>query len=98
MEGKIKQIGDIFYVLGVDNVGPGDLVINGDDILQVNQSTCVFYNEKVIGTTKVNVSDGDSVEIRFKCGKGKDCNYPFCNGSCGGNKDFYLLGIEERGY
>lgn len=73
---------------------------NENEVVQVNQSTCIFHSEKVIGeiNQELPLNDGDIATILFKCKNKSDCNYPFCSGSCEGNDGFYVSGYEERGY
>lgn len=46
----------------------------------------------------VKVTEGEEVDIYFKCAKRNACGYPFCGSSCEGNSGFYVAGREERGY
>lgn len=89
------------YAVKEANIKPGDLSYNRAGIIcQANQSTCIFFEVKVIGQINkgVEVSDNEDIEILFKCAKKSECTYPFCGGSCGGNEGFYVAGKEERGY
>ena len=89
------------YVVARTQVSPGDLSFNGDNIIcQVNQSTCIWFDYKVIGEVNsgVDVVDGEMVDIFFKCAARDKCNYPFCGSACPGNDGFYIPGREERGY
>jgi hypothetical protein len=90
-----------FYATSKEKVNPGDFSFNGENqIVQANQSTCVWFTHKVIGLVNpsVKVEDGEEVLILFKCAKEKHCGYPFCGKECGGNSGFYVAGREDRGY
>lgn len=83
---------------------PGDLVIGKDDILfEVNQSTCVFYNRKVVATIPLGkgAKDGEKVTLVWDCIGGKDCQYPICGQyvKCFGKPDNpRVKEYEERNY
>ena len=61
MEGIIKYVfateeskSKTPVVLMESDLKPGDLVVGKDDVLfEVNQSTCVFYDKKVVGTIPI---------------------------------------------
>lgn len=46
----------------------------------------------------VIVSEGEEIDILFKCAYKEKCGYPFCGFYCGGNSGFYVAGIEEISY
>lgn len=99
---KLKLEGKeaLFLVLHT-TLQAGDWGISEDgEVVQVNQSTCIFHAQKVLGTANpsFNLKDGDIVEIRFKCFYLDICQYPFCSGNCKGVKDYYLPDFETRGY
>jgi hypothetical protein len=80
---------------------PGDWSFNEKkELVQTNQSTCVWFNTTVVGPVNegVSVVDGEEVEILFLCAKRDKCQYPYCAGSCEGNKGFYIPEKESRGY
>lgn len=100
MEAIVRIIKDTAYATVKEKVNPGDFVINNGELLQVNQSTCIFYDYKVEGPINpaVSVSEGEKIEILYKCALEDKCNYPFCAGICKGNKGFWVMGKENRGY
>lgn len=106
MEVTIKKLKDSsgtskLYAVSQEQLKPGDLGFNIDnEIVQVDQSTCIFHQNKVIGEINQNLplKDGDTVTILWKCKKESNCRYPFCTNECEGNSGFYVMGYEERGY
>ena len=106
MEVIIKSLKDSkgknkLYAVSPEQMKPGDFGFNVDnEIVQVNQSTCIFHKHKVIGEINQDLplKDGDSATILWKCKKESNCRYPFCTNECEGNSGFYVMGYEERGY
>lgn len=106
MEVTIKILKDSsgiekMYAVSNEYLKPGDYGFNEEnEIVQVNQSTCIFHTKKVIGEINQNLplNDGDVVNILWKCKKENNCSYPFCNSQCKGNSGFYIEGYEKRGY
>lgn len=89
------------YAVSIEQLKPGDYGFNCDnEIVQVNQSTCIFHRNKVIGEVNQSLplKDGQVVTILWKCKKEKNCQYPFCTNECEGNSGFYVQGYEDRGY
>ncbi len=105
MKGTIKnlktEIGEGLFVTIETKVSPGDWTFNIDnELIQVNQSLCVYFNHKVLGTVNHGwaLKDGDEVTVLFDCTLKTDCKFPFCNGVCQGSESFYLPDYENRRY
>ncbi len=84
-----------------EKVKPGDYVAAFGVLAQVNQSTSIYYDRKVIGPVNelISVTEGEEVELVFDCKAESNCNYPFCGNACPGNKaEFRILGKEQRKY
>lgn len=91
-----------YVVLDEVEVRPGDLVINGEgEIVQCNQSTCVWFTQKVVGKVNqgVKVVEGEEVTLAYDCLAAEKCGYPWCSGWCpGSNPQFRIQGKESRKY
>ena len=57
----------------------GDLVVSDGIVIEVNQSNCINFDEKVMGTLNItlNYKEGDELDLRWDCIK-EPCEYPFC--------------------
>lgn len=68
---KVTIDGFDYYELNT-TVNSGDFVINDLQLLQVNQSTCVFYDKKVMATSNPNidlpkvVDESISMQLAYK--------------------------------
>jgi len=97
---KVEDKEALFLVIHT-TLQAGDWGVSEDgELVQVNQSTCIFHAQKVLGVanTAFNLKEGDFVDVRFRCDKLDKCAYPFCTGSCNGATNYYLPDFEPRGY
>lgn len=91
MEGRIKfaflsedsknKNTPIPVVLMNCKVKAGDHVVNKDGLIAtVNQSTQIFYDEKIVRIihTPLGVKDNEKVTLSWDCKGGESCEYPFC--------------------
>lgn len=91
----------IAYATVKDFVKPGDFVPSAGEVVQVNQSTCFFFESKIVGKVNkgVDVKEGEEVELVFDCKAEERCSYPFCGKACPGSKtQFRIFGKEDRKY
>ncbi len=81
---------------------PGSTVINNDGVLyECNQSTCINFDEKVIGSINpvLPVSEGEKITLVYDCKAEENCSYPFCGNKCPGSKEsFRVAEYEKRPY
>ena len=57
---NIHKVNDNIYITSDEEIKTGDYVVTkGNEVIQVNQSTCIFYSNKIILTTDQDlITDG----------------------------------------
>lgn len=91
------------YIVLKQHPIPGELTFTDNGfIIDVNQSTCVNFPNKVLGAVNPAiqglVKDEEVVNVGFVCSFRDECGYPFCGNKCNGNSHYYIIGKESRGY
>lgn len=79
MKGICRLINGIPVAEIKGKVEAGDNVLKDGKLITVNQSTCVFFDSKIVGTlNKIhNYKEGEELELFWDCIK-EACGYPFC--------------------
>ncbi|MGB0881869.1 MAG: hypothetical protein ACPGSO_02870 [Vicingaceae bacterium] len=84
MKGKCRIIDGQPYAEIEANVKPGDWIAKDGELMQVNQSTCIFFDAKIVSSLPFDYdySEGDELDLFWDCRK-EPCDYPFCG--CSGD-------------
>ena len=84
-----------------DKIKAGDTVICDGLLVECSQSTCINFDEKVIGSINpiLPVSEGEKITLVYDCKAEQNCSYPFCGNKCPGSKEnFRIAEYEKRPY